>query len=93
MSVIFYTLATLYGYGRWGGVNSENFAGGTFLMLILFVASYGFDYEELSIKKRENHHNYNECVRLNIVGLSTGVKLDSVPQAKQLCSALYNESI
>lgn len=93
MSVIFYTLATLYGYGRWGGVDSKNFACGTFLMLILFVTSYGIHYEQLSIKKRENHHNYNECIKLNIVGLSTSVKLDSVPQAKRLCSVLYNKSI
>ena len=93
MSVIFYTLATLYGYGRWGGVDSKNFAGGAFVMLILFVTSYGIHYEQLSIKKRENHHNYNECVRLNIIGLSTKLKLEMAPQAKQLCSELYNESI
>jgi hypothetical protein len=32
-------------------------------------------------------------VKLNTVGLSTDVKLESIPKAKQLCAELYNQSI
>lgn len=93
MCTIFYLLATIHGNGEWEGIDSKNFVFGMILSLALFSISYFMYNMQLSDKIQSNHHNYNECVRLNIVGFSTGVKLDSVPAAKRLCSALYNESI
>jgi len=44
-------------------------------------------------KEMSNHQSYNECVRLNAAGASVGVKLESMPKAKQLCRELYPDDI
>jgi hypothetical protein len=44
-------------------------------------------------KEMSNHRTYNECVRLNAVGASVGVQLESMPKAKQLCRELYPDNI
>jgi len=93
MCTIFYLLATIHGNGEWEGIDSKNFVFGMILSLALFSISYFMYNMQLSDKIQSNHHNYSQCVRLNTVGLSNAVKLESIPKAKQLCAELYNQSI
>lgn len=93
MCAIFYLLAKIHGNGEWEGFDSGDFGVGIILSLILFSISYFIHNMQLSDKIQRNHHNYSQCVRLNTVGLSTSVKLESIPKAKQLCAELYNKSI
>ncbi len=93
MCVIFYTCAEVYGDGEWEGVNSDNFGLGIMISLFFFCISYGLHCIQLSDKIQNNHSNYSECVRLNAVGASTKVKLESMPEAKLLCAELYQKSI
>jgi len=93
MFVIFYTCAEVYGGGEWGGVNSENFFIGVMFSLFFFLMSYFIHYLEVSDKIQNNHNNYSECIRLNAVGASVGVKLDNMLEAKLLCAELYQKSI
>ena len=93
MCSIFYLLAKIYENGEWGRIDSDNFVVGMILSLILFSISYVVHDMQLSDKIQSNHHNYSQCVRLHAVGLSAGVKLGRIPEAKQLCDELYNKSI
>ncbi len=93
MCVIFYTCAEVYGDGEWGGVNSDTFSLGIVISLFFFFISYGVHYMQLSDKIQSNHNSYSECVRLNAVGASVGVKLENMPEAKLLCAELYQKSI
>jgi uncharacterized membrane protein len=93
ISFIFFTLAKLSKDDEYGGVDSDIFIIFTIVSLACFIISLITWTNYKASKEMSNHHNYSECVKLNAVGGSVGVKLDSMPKAKQLCAELYPDSL